>query len=78
MALSEEQKNIYKKSMEEAKKQLESIDVQMEEELQRVREKLAKIQESKKWYRQVYLGAANLLGIKVELEEEKEEKRVEI
>ena len=77
MALSKQQEELYRKTMEEAKAQLESIDEEMENELQRARERLAKLQESKQSFRQLYEGAARLLGIEVESEEEEEEKLVE-
>lgn len=73
MALSKQQEELYRKTMEEAKSQLESIDDEMEKELQRARERLAKLQESKQSFRQLYEGAARLLGIEVEREEEEEE-----
>ena len=66
MKVNKEQEDLYKKTMEAAKKELEDIDAQMEEELQKIREKLAQMQESKKYYRQIYEGAAHLLGIEVE------------
>ena len=66
MAISREQEELYKKTMEEAKRQLESIDSEMEKEIQKARERLAKLQESKKSYQQVYEGAAKLLGISVD------------
>ena len=56
--------------MDEAKSQLETIDSEMENEIQRARETLAKLQESKRSFRQLYEGAARLLGIKVENQEE--------
>jgi len=72
MALTKEQEDLYKKTMEEAKRQLDGIDGEMEKELQKARERLAKMQESKKSFKQVYVGTAELLGIKVEIEEEEE------
>ena len=75
MDLSKDQENLYKKTLEEAKKQLKDIDGQMEKEIQKLREKLAQIQESKKYFKQIYEGAAKLLGIEIE-EEKKEEKKV--
>ena len=57
-----------------AKKQLEEIDGQMEKEIQKIRENLAELQKSKKSFRQIYEGAAKLLGIEFEPEEEKEKK----
>ena len=73
MALTKEQEDLYKKTMEEAKRQLDGIDGEMEKELQKARERLAKLQESKKSFKQIYVGTAELLGIEVELEEEDEE-----
>ena len=42
----------------------------MEKEIQKAREKLANLQDSKRSFRQLYEGAARLLGIKVEVEED--------
>lgn len=66
MKVNKEQEDLYKKTMESAKKELEDIDSQMEQELQKIREKLAQMQESKKYFRQIYEGAAHLLGVEVE------------
>lgn len=74
MDLSKDQENLYKKTMEEARKQLKDIDTQMEKEIQKLREKLAQIQESKKYFKQIYEGAAKLLGIEVEKEKTEEKK----
>jgi len=74
MALNKEQEELYKKTMEEAKKQLEGIEGEMEKEIQIAREKLAKLQESKESYKQIYIWTAKLLGVEVEIEEENEEK----
>ena len=66
MKVSKEQEDLYKKTMEAAKKELVEMDSQMEKELQKIREKLAEMQESKKYFRQIYEGAAQLLGIEFE------------
>jgi hypothetical protein len=68
MALNKEQEELYRKTMEEAKAQLETIDDEMEKEIQKTRERLAKLQESKRSFRQLYEGAARLLGLKIEEE----------
>lgn len=70
MALNKEQEEIYKKAMDEAKKELDGVDSRMQEEIQKARQKLSELQESKKHYRQIYEGTALLLGIEVEPEEE--------
>lgn len=72
MSLSKEQEQLYRKAMEEAKKQLDTIDDEMEREIQKARETLAKLQESKKSFSQLYEGAAHLLGLEVVKEESSE------
>lgn len=73
MSLSKEQEELYKKTMEQAKNQLDGIDDEMEKELQKARERLAKLQESKKSFKQIYVGTAELLGLKVDIEDEDED-----
>lgn len=70
MPLTKEQEELYRKTMEEAKTQYEQIDSEMEKEIQKTREILAKLQESKKSFQQIYEATAALLGIKVELQDE--------
>jgi hypothetical protein len=74
MAVSKEKEELYKKMMEDAKSQLKEIDDQMQEEIQKIREKLAELQAAKKNFKQVYDGAAKILGIKTKLEDEEESK----
>lgn len=71
MPLNKEQEDLYKKTMEEVKGQLDAIDAQVEKELLKVRERLAELQESKKSLKMIYDGAAKLLGLEVEPEEDK-------
>ena len=73
MPPSKEQEDLYRKAMDEAKTELESIDTKMEEEIQKTRERLAKLQESKKYYRQIYEGIAKLLGEDIQLSETEED-----
>jgi ElaB/YqjD/DUF883 family membrane-anchored ribosome-binding protein len=73
MSLTKEQEDLYKKTMNEAKSQLDGIDGEMEKELQKARERLAKLQESKKSFKQIYVGTAELLGIEVEIEDDDED-----
>lgn len=74
MAVSKEKEELYKKMMEDAKSQLNDLDKQMQEEIQKIREKLAELQAAKKNFKQVYDGAAKILGIKTKPEEEEESK----
>ncbi len=70
MGLNREQEELYKRTMEEVKRQLDNIDEEVEKELQKVRKRLAELQESKKSLKMVYEGTAKLLGIELEAEEE--------
>ncbi|MHB8094961.1 MAG: hypothetical protein ACYDH0_08460 [Candidatus Aminicenantales bacterium] len=72
MGLSKEHEELYRRTMDEVKKQLDDIDGQVEQELQKVRERLAHLQESKKSLKMVYEGTAKLLGLEVDLDEEAE------
>jgi len=73
MGISKELEDLYRRTMDEVKKQLDDIDGQVEQELQKVRERLAQLQESKKSLKMVYEGTAKLLGIEVEPDEEPEQ-----
>ncbi|HHF51168.1 MAG: hypothetical protein J7L72_08275 [Candidatus Aminicenantes bacterium] len=73
MGLTKKQEDLYRQTMEEAKSQLDTIDEEMEKEIQKARERLAKLQESKESFRQLYEGAARLLGVEIESEEESDE-----
>lgn len=66
MSRTKEQEELYRRTMEEVKYQLDHIDEEVEKELQKVRQRLAELQESKKSLRVVYEGMAKLLGIEVE------------
>jgi uncharacterized membrane-anchored protein YhcB (DUF1043 family) len=70
MALTKEQEELYRRTMAEAKAQFDTIDEEMEKEIQKTRETLAKLQESKKSFQQIYESTAKLLGIKVELKKD--------
>jgi uncharacterized protein YhaN len=59
--------------MDEVKKQIDDIDGQIETEIQKVRERLADFQQSKKSLQQVYKGMAKLLGLDSEMDDEEAE-----
>lgn len=78
MGLSKEQEDLYKKTMAEVKNQLDHLDEEVEKELQKVRKRLAELQESKKSLKMVYEGTTKLLGIELEVEEETEDQAASI
>jgi len=64
-----EAKAFYESTLREAKKQIEIIDAKIEEELARVKDIIAQLQDQKKATRLIYDGASNILGVKNEFEE---------
>lgn len=66
----------YETTLRESKKQIEIIDSKIEEELARVKDTINALQEQKKAVRQIYDGAALVLGVKNEFEEEEEKGEV--
>lgn len=73
MSINKEQEELYKKTLEDVRSQLNAIDAEVEKELQRVRQNLAQLQEQKKSLKMVYDGIAKLLGIESDLEDESPE-----
>ncbi|BBB32100.1 hypothetical protein TTHT_0512 [Thermotomaculum hydrothermale] len=73
--LNDEQKKFYEETLKHVKNEIADIDNQIEEELARVKQKLAELQKAKKAALQVYAGACARLGIENDLagEEESEE-----
>ena len=67
--LKVEAEAFYESTLREAKKQIEIIDARIEEELARVKDIIAQLQEQKKATRLIYDGASNILGTKNEFEE---------
>lgn len=70
--LQEEDKSFYERTLSEAKHKIEVIDAKIEEELARVKETINTLQEQKKAVRQIYDGAAVILGAPNEFEEEED------
>ncbi len=71
--LSDDAKSFYDQTLKESKKQIELIDAKIEEKLARVKEEINGLQEQKKSARQIYDGAAKVLGVKNEFEDEDED-----
>jgi hypothetical protein len=74
--ISDAMRPFYENTLRESKKQIEIIDAQIEEELARVKETINELQEQKKIVRQIYDGAAIMLGTKNEFEYEIEEQPI--
>jgi hypothetical protein len=72
MALSKEQAQFYQTTLEMTRKQINDLNSQIEDELARVKERLAELQNSKNAAKQIYDGACKILGIENDLEKEEE------
>jgi hypothetical protein len=70
MALSEEQLRFYRTTAEVTKKQILDLNAQIEEELAKVKERLAELQNARNAAKQIYDGACRILGIENDLEGE--------
>jgi uncharacterized protein YPO0396 len=72
MALSKEQAQFYQQMLDMTRKQIGELNAQIEEELAKVKERLAELQNSKNAAKQIYDGACKILGVENDLEKEEE------
>jgi hypothetical protein len=72
MALSEEQTRFYRQTMDMTRQQIGDLNTQIEEELAKVKERLADLQAAKNAAKQIYDGACKMLGIENDLEKSEE------
>ena len=72
MALSKEQSQFYQQTLEMTRKQINDLNGQIEEELAKVKERLAELQNAKNAAKQIYDGACKILGVENDLEKEEE------
>jgi len=73
MALSKEQEEQYRKTLEQTKERIRNIEAEMESELEKTRKKLRELLEEKKAMRKIYDGIVVLLGVENEFEKQEEE-----
>ncbi len=73
MALSKDQAQFYQQTLEMTRKQIGDLNGQIEEELAKVKERLAEMQNAKNAAKQIYDGACRILGVENDLEKEEEE-----
>ena len=72
MALSKDQTEFYERTMEMTRRQIADLNAQIEEELSRVKERLAELQNAKNAAKQIYDGACKMLGVENDLDKEEE------
>lgn len=68
--LNDQQKKFYENTLAVTKQEISDLDRQIEEELAKVKERLAQLQNAKKAARQMYDAACLRLGIQNDLEED--------
>jgi len=68
MTLTDEQAQLYRQTLEITRKKIEELDGQIEEELAKVKDRLADLQAQKNAARQVYDGACRMLGVPNDIE----------
>jgi hypothetical protein len=68
MSLNEQQRKLYETILNTTRQDIEELDRQIEEELAKVKDRLAELQSAKKAARQAYDAACLRLGIPNDLE----------
>ena len=68
MSLTEQQRKFYENTLDVTKQEMEELDRQIEEELAKVKERLAELQNAKNAAKQIYDGACRILGVENDLE----------
>lgn len=72
MALSKEQTEFFQTTLDMTRKQIDQLNGQIEEELSKVKERLAELQNAKNAAKQIYDGACRILGVENDLEKEED------
>ncbi len=70
MSLNDQQRQFYENTLSVTKGEIEELDRQIEEELAKVKDRLAELQNAKKAARQMYDAACLRLNVPNELEED--------
>jgi conjugal transfer/entry exclusion protein len=72
MALSKDQAQFYQQTLEMTRRQINDLNGQIEEELAKVKERLAELQNAKNAAKQIYDGACRILGVENDLDKDEE------
>ena len=68
MNLTDEQSAFYKQTLEITRKSIEELNAQIEDELAKVKERLAELQAKKNAAKQIHDGACRILGVPNDLD----------
>jgi ElaB/YqjD/DUF883 family membrane-anchored ribosome-binding protein len=72
VALTKEQAEFFQTTLDMTRKQIGELNGQIEEELSKVKERLAELQNAKNAAKQIYDGACKILGVENDLEKEED------
>jgi ElaB/YqjD/DUF883 family membrane-anchored ribosome-binding protein len=72
MSLTDDQRKFYENTLKVTKKEISDLEANIQEELAKVKERLAELQNAQKAARQMYSAACLRLGIQNDLEESEE------
>ncbi|MBL8111404.1 MAG: hypothetical protein JNK60_00845 [Acidobacteria bacterium] len=72
MSLNDDQRKFYENTLKVTKKEISDLEAQIQEELAKVKERLAELQNAQKAARDMYAAACRRLGIQNDLEEVEE------
>ncbi len=72
MVLSKEQTEFFQTTLDMTRKQIGELNGQIEEELSKVKERLAELQNAKNAAKQIYDGACKILGVENDLDQEED------
>jgi hypothetical protein len=72
MNLTDEQAAFYKQTLDITRKSIEELNTRIEEELSKVKERLADLQAKKNAAKQIYDGACRMLGVPNDLDKSDE------
>ena len=73
MSLNDQQRSFYENTLTVTRQEISDLDAQIEEELAKVKDRLAELQNAKKAARAMFDAACQRLGIENELEAEEDD-----
>ena len=70
MALSKDQAEFYRHTLDMTRRQIDDLNEQIEQELSKVKDRLAELKNAKDAAKQIYDGVCKILGVENDLEKE--------
>ena len=70
MPLSKDQADFYRHTLEMTRRQIDDLNEQIEQELSKVKDRLAELQNAKDAAKQIYDGVCKILGVENDLDKE--------